>query len=183
MCNKTPRTCNAGDCYVSYGIVITIVSYLWYLYSVVEKNVLREIKKSEKNPSSRVLFTCIQSIRGIQQRFLICQLLLQSDNGEMMPLLLVAISRSGSCYPLGVAAAVVGQGGCRLTAFEPLKPRIFVVILYWTVSQHLPLNPIRTFISMYCHQNWISQISQTIFPTAPKLVLLFFIVFCRTGHI
>ena len=107
---------------------------------------LREIKKSEKNPSSRVLFTCIQSIRGIQQRFLICQLLLQSDNGEMMPLLLVAISRSGSCYPLGVAAAVVGQGGCRLTAFEPLKPRIFVVILYWTVSQHLPLNPIRTLL-------------------------------------
>ena len=44
------------------------------------------------------------------------------------------------------ADALVGQGGCRLTAFEPFKRRIFVVILYWTVSQHLPLNPIRTLL-------------------------------------
>ena len=42
------------------------------------------------------------------------------------------------------AAAVIGQGGRRITAFEYLKRQIFVVILYWTVSQHLPLNPIRT---------------------------------------
>ena len=59
-----------------------------------------------------------------------------------MLFLFVAISRSGCCYPLGIAAAVVCQGGCRLTAFEPFKRRIFAVILYWTVSQHLPLNPI-----------------------------------------
>ena len=56
------------------------------------------------------------------------------------------------------ATAVVGHSGCRLTAFEPFKRRTFVVFSYWTVSQHLPLNPIRTLLYMYCHQNWISQI-------------------------
>ena len=47
------------------------------------------------------------------------------------------------------ASAVVGHGGRRLAAFEPFKRRIFVVILYWTLSQRLPLNPIRTLLYIY----------------------------------
>ena len=82
------------------------------------------------------------------------------------------------------AAAVIG---CRLTAFEPFKRRIYSSCFKLNrTTQQLPLNPIRTLLAyMYFHQNCISSICQTIFSTAPKIQLLlcFFIVFCRTGHI
>ena len=125
-------------CYVSYGMVITSVSYLWYLYLVVlQKNALHEkrkksvfprimyvhieyiyaaqwfcrkmrCRKKEKNAFCRVLCTCIQSIYTVQTAtFLVCQLLLQSDNCDMMSFLLVAILRSGRCYSLGVLGVVL----------------------------------------------------------------------------
>ena len=120
--------------------------------SVLENSVPHE---KEKKSVSCVL--CTKYVRTEYTRqaatFLACQLLLQSDNCEMMSFLLVAISSSGwkwlvlSFGCVGCcAAAVVGQGSCRLTAFEPFNRRIFVVILYWIVSQHLPLNPIRTLL-------------------------------------
>ena len=81
-------------CYASYGIIITIVSYLWYLYLVVEKNVLHEIGEKKK----KSVFPCVMYVHTEYTRhtatFIACQLRLQSDNGEMM-FLLVAISRSG----------------------------------------------------------------------------------------
>ena len=54
-------------CYVSCGIIITIVSYLWYLYLVLEKNALHEKRKKSVFP--RIMYVHAECIRGRQQPF------------------------------------------------------------------------------------------------------------------
>ena len=80
-------------CYVSYGIIITIVSYLWYLYFVVlEIYVLHAKRKKIRLPA---YYVRAYRVYAVDSNFLVCQLLLQSDNCEMMSFLFVAFLRSG----------------------------------------------------------------------------------------
>ena len=106
--------------------------------------------KKGEHPSSRGLCTCIQNIPGRRQHFLYascCCCSLTTANRCRSCWLQTCVVGDITLWVCWVwVEGVVGQGGCRFTAFKPFKRRIFVVISYWTVSHHLSLNLVRTLL-------------------------------------